>query len=159
MAATLRIALLGTNDGGRALLAKALQNSLPKLQIYSDCALMCLTRSAHGDQNAKTLDSLEFIEVIKRHRQDFDLTLLLCEPSARPGAVDLQLRQWLLQSALPFASIFGSGAAQAASAESAIQHQMAVRSGPMQSSALWHWNCRNCSDAACEHRLFRALLV
>jgi hypothetical protein len=147
----MRVALLGANDASCTTLANALQGTLPALHITTACALMQLAQSA-PPHHATLLKS-----ATARHRQAFDLTLLLAPASDAASALDLRLRDWLQQSALPYASIFGGAAVQTANARDAIQHQAQASQAVPHATSLWHWNCENCSDATCEYRLFSAV--
>ena len=148
----MRVAILGASASTRQTLAAALQQLLPELHINANCALM---RQAE----AHAADSAPWpVHSATKHRQDFALSLLLPPESAHPSNAELRLREWLLQHALPFACVFGSAAQQSANARAAIAHQIAARSAAPEHGSDWHWNCENCSDAACERRLFSTLL-
>ena len=76
-----------------------------------------------------------------------------------PGQHDAQLRQQLSQHAMAYSVVYGSGQARTDCALQAIDfHRRRATARQASGASAWHWNCDNCSDAACEHRLFSALV-
>ena len=82
-------------------------------------------------------------------------------PQVRAG-VDASLRGLLEQAAIGYATVYGSGAQRCANALRSLGAARAA--GPAQppqakaAASPWRWDCDKCSDPACEHRLFGALL-
>ena len=109
---------------------------------------------------------------LQQHRS-YDLTLLmgLDLPRQPPSNVDSnpptasqidgRLRQVLDQAAIPYAVVYGMGQARTDCALQAIAYHRAratrQKTSPASASS-WQWCCDTCSDAACEHRLFTALV-
>ena len=72
---------------------------------------------------------------------------------------DAQIRQQLSQNAMAYTVVYGSGQARTDSALQAIEfHRKTTTTRPAAGANAWHWNCENCSDAACEHRMFSSLV-
>jgi nicotinamide riboside kinase len=76
---------------------------------------------------------------------------------AMRARVDQRLREVLQQYGIAFSTVYGSGAARSQSAFQAIGYALGAPLPDTQRS-LWQWPCEKCSDPACEHRLFSALL-
>ncbi|AMM23306.1 AAA family ATPase [Variovorax sp. PAMC 28711] len=79
--------------------------------------------------------------------------------------VDARVRAALTDARLPFSVIHGLGRERLSNAWNAI-HAIADRSDPVRDTrrsgagnAAWSWPCEKCSDPACEHQLFTALLA
>jgi nicotinamide riboside kinase len=68
--------------------------------------------------------------------------------------IDARLREVLQQEGLAFSMVYGQGAQRLASALAILEPNQSVASSPPRS---WRWLCDKCSDADCEHRLFRDL--
>ena len=137
-----RTALLSASFPGHQELATAIRRKFPGLL----CVEMCAT----------ALDSASLT-------LSFDLRLLLQAPadSAIDDASARQIRMKLIASGLPFSCLYGSATEALQQAESAIR-QYAAQAGQAKDTQpakrhTWHWNCENCSDSDCEHRLFSAL--
>lgn len=72
---------------------------------------------------------------------------------------DAQLRQQLSQNAVAYTVVYGSGQARTDCALQAIDfHRRRTTTRPASGASGWHWSCDNCSDAACERRVFSALV-
>lgn len=69
--------------------------------------------------------------------------------------IDTRLRETLLAHQLPFASVYGQGAERTEAALTAITHTNTKHRAQQGTGQPWVWVCDTCSDAACEHRLFR----
>jgi len=84
--------------------------------------------------------------------------VLLLEGGTAPT---LGLRQTLSTRGLAYASLHGPASAQQEQARSAILHALRAPRHASQTErpGSWQWCCDSCSDAACEHRLFSALLA
>lgn len=76
---------------------------------------------------------------------------------AMRARVDQRLRAVLQQHGIAFSTFYGSGAARSQSALLAIGYALGAPLTDAPSSR-WQWPCEKCSDPACEHRLFSALL-
>lgn len=72
--------------------------------------------------------------------------------------VDMRLRDVLQHNTIAYTLIYGSGTERTHSALQAIEHALRFPSSAAVPSSGWHWNCDTCSDADCEHRLFRRLI-
>ncbi|MDT8991010.1 ATP-binding protein [Curvibacter sp. APW13] len=71
---------------------------------------------------------------------------------------DQRMRDVLVQSGTAFSLVLGQGSARLEAALRIIDRQL-LRS-PSDATAAhtpWKWMCERCSDAQCEHRLFRGL--
>ena len=112
-------------------------------------------------------DTSFYPQALRLHRQ-FSLTLLtgLDLPSAavadgrvQPALFDQRLRQVMDGQAIPYAVVYGRGQDRTDCALQAIAHHSTrAPSRPRSAATPWHWNCDTCSDADCEHRIFRTLL-
>jgi HTH-type transcriptional repressor of NAD biosynthesis genes len=81
-------------------------------------------------------------------------------PAARE-ATDAHLRHALQTAGLSFQTIYGQGPARLHQALAAIGPQLGlalIDTDPNLTVGRVPWRCDNCSDPACEHRLFTALL-
>lgn len=114
-------------------------------------------------------------------QRDIDLTLLMGldlpwqpdglfrdSPAVRE-AIDGQLRQALQGAGLPFTPVYGRGPQRLAQALRAVQNLLGsslgdrlarplVNRDEMLEQGNGRWNCDNCSDPECEHRLFSSLV-
>ena len=74
------------------------------------------------------------------------------------GALDGLLRQAMCQGGIEWRVVYGSGAARLTSALAGLGPLAAgAPSGPV-ARASGPWQCLNCDDAECEHRLFRRIM-
>ncbi len=98
----------------------------------------------------------------------FDLTLLMGLDLPIPPDMPLQqqeqrieydsfLRATLRNMQGPFSTVYGLGEMRSFAAMLAIEHRF-NRQVNNQETGTWVWNCDKCSDAQCEHRLFRGLV-
>lgn len=99
-------------------------------------------------------------------QRGFDLTLLLGldlpwvadglqrDSDAMRHRVDTCLREVLRTQGLAYATVYGLGPDRLASALQAIA-QPSRSSTKHETRKAWSWSCEKCSDAACEHQLFR----
>jgi len=152
----LRIAVLGAHGTGKTALVLELQKS----QAINGLAPSFLVEEAE----------------LLAHQSRYDLALLLgldlpivapapgdTQTAQQQARLDAQLRQALNAHGLPYAVVYGHGAARTANALQAIEHHIsshnaANRRSPRAGGPAWQWCCDNCSDAACEHRLFSELV-
>ncbi len=109
------------------------------------------------------------------HHAVYDLTLVtgldlpwVADGIQRDGAamqrrVDARLREVLQAHGLRYSVVYGQGAQRSACALAAIdQCAQQAAQGPGRQEACqarWQWVCDKCSDAQCEHQLFRRLLA
>lgn len=117
-------------------------------------------------------DTSLYADAIEQHRS-FQLTLLtgldlpwVADGFQRDGPalraqVDQRLRAVLLQEGIAFSTVYGRGEARTEHALGVIEHALrAAQTGtPAADVSNWAWHCASCSDADCEHRLFRAILA
>lgn len=71
--------------------------------------------------------------------------------------IDARLREVLLAHQIPFASVYGQGPQRTEAALTALTHAATKHRAVLEGGQPWVWMCDTCSDAACEHRLFRRL--
>jgi len=86
---------------------------------------------------------------------------LFRDSPAMREATDAALRRELQAAGIGFQTVYGQGEArlqQALRAMSPLLGQALVPQDPSLSEGRVVWNCEKCSDPACEHRLFTALL-
>jgi nicotinamide riboside kinase len=144
MSSPLRIAVLGAAGSGKTQLTQQL-----RAELATSAVLM----------EAPETDAL--LEALTRH---FDFALLMgldlisLPQAAVQRNADEALRAALSQHALPFATVYGTGAARMAHALQAVRFHQSDTAGLPQPASRWRWPCEKCSDPACEHRLFTALL-
>ena len=139
MSGTLRIAVLGAPGTGKTQLVRHLQ-----AEFSSNLMLVDAPRGPW--QNCFDLALLMGLDLHPEHR------------SAAQRQIDQDLRAQLAQQDLPFALVYGCGAARGAHANQAIRFHMRDTPPPLTPSGRWRWPCEKCSDPECEHRLFSALL-
>lgn len=70
---------------------------------------------------------------------------------------DTRLREVLTTHQLTYATVYGQGQHRVDTAMAAVTNYLHRRTQDRESTAMWCWNCDNCSDAACERHLFRRL--
>jgi HTH-type transcriptional regulator, transcriptional repressor of NAD biosynthesis genes len=70
---------------------------------------------------------------------------------------DARLREVLAAHQLTYATVYGQAQQRANAAMAAVTSHLRMHAKDRESSAMWCWNCDNCSDAACERHLFRRL--
>lgn len=86
---------------------------------------------------------------------------LFRESPAVRDAIDALLRQQLQGAGLPFQTVYGQGDARLQHALRAIGRALGrplVSDDPDWDQGRRPWNCDNCSDPGCEHRLFTRLV-
>ena len=144
----MKIAVVGAQGTGKTTLVDALRLALPASADIADC--MVVDKSWSPEQ----------------HRR-YDLTLLMGldlpqqdrGQTPQPTQHDTQLRQVLGSHAIAYAVVYGTGQARTDCALQAIaSHRNQPRSRARPAASAWQWCCDTCSDAACEHRLFTALV-
>ncbi len=107
-------------------------------------------------------------------QKSFDLTLLMGldlpwtpdglfrdSPAVR-DATDTFLRRELQGAGIAFQTVYGHGEARVQQALRAVGSTLGrplVAQDPAWANGLRPWSCDNCSDPACEHRLFTGLLT
>jgi len=140
-----RVALLGGEASGKAMLAAALRQELV----------------LHAPGVDVVIDDIPALAEPGR----YDLTLLLAPDPAdgqRGEAADALLREALQRAGTAFQIVHGHGAVRVQQALRAIGHvigQSLVVDDPALSVGRGRWSCENCSDPECEHRLFTGLLA
>ena len=79
------------------------------------------------------------------------------------AAADLDLRQTLSQTRLPYSVVYGLGAVRLHNALNALHISLSgsalPETGASDRQRPWVWVCDTCSDPSCEHRLLTALLA
>lgn len=148
----MRIAVVGAPGTGKTSLVTALRRALG---LGAGSSLRDTVDECVALERA---DGYNFVLLMG---QDLPLTARshgTAEASA-PGHQDARLRQQLSQHALAYAVVYGSGQARTDCALQAIDfHRRRATARQASGASAWHWNCENCSDAACEHRLFSSLM-
>ena len=145
----MKIAIVGAQSTGKTTLVGALRLAL---QSYADADVAECTVAKSW--------------TVQQHRR-YDLTLLMGmdlprqdrDQSPQRTQHDSQLRQILSSHAITYAVVYGTGQARTDCAMQAVAHhrsQFPSRAKP--ATSAWQWCCDTCSDAACEHRLFTALV-
>lgn len=109
-------------------------------------------------------------EFAQAHQRQYDLTLLTgldlpwVADAQRDGPhvrepVDALVRAALQRAGVAYRVVYGQGADRLANVLLAVDAQQGLTaSGPRASLQTRPWACDKCSDPACEHRLFTALL-
>ncbi len=159
-----RVAVLGAPGTGKTRLATELLAALSSRPVGAAAILVtddppwaAVLPAADGEKEAS---------------RGFDQVLLMgldlpAPNDARPAqdSADLQLRQALAKTHLPYTVVYGTGAARLANALGAL-HGLAGCSNPQAPSASgaqarrpWVWACDTCSDPDCERRLLSDLLA
>lgn len=144
----MKIAIVGAQCTGKTTLANALRLAL---QADADVAEPTLTEKW----------------TVEQHRR-YDLTLLMGldlprqpdrDQSPKTAQYDSHLRKVLDHHAMAYAVVYGTGQARTDCALQAIAyHRNQSPSRPRPVGSAWQWCCDTCSDAACEHLLFTALV-
>jgi HTH-type transcriptional repressor of NAD biosynthesis genes len=106
-----------------------------------------------------------------QHQRRYALTLLcgtdlpwVADGLQRDGEAarlqfDARLREVLTQQRIAFCTVLGVGEARLQSAlRNFDAHVLRQPCAGLDTQAPWRWQCERCSDAACEHRLFRKLV-
>jgi ATPase subunit of ABC transporter with duplicated ATPase domains len=153
----MKIAVVGAQGTGKTTLVHAL-----RLALHADA-----DADADVDVDVDVAESpVTENWALKQHRR-YDLTLLMGldlawqdrDQSPQPAQHDAHLRQVLDSHAIAYAVVYGTGQARTDCALQAIAFQRTQsRSRPRPAASVWQWCCDTCSDAACEHRLFTALV-
>ena len=154
----MKIAVLGASGTGKTSMVAAL-----RLALLSDTSL-AVAFSVNEIAALEPADPYDFILLMgldlppKIQASDSRKTSASTTALA-PEQTDAQLRQLLDQTAAAYTVVYGSGQARTDCALQAIDFQRKrTATRPASSETAWHWNCENCSDAACEHRLFSSLV-
>lgn len=171
-----RVAILGAGQTGKTWLAKALAPTLEHLApgwAIADTTPLLNAALAEQRFNDHTLYPMALAQ-----QAQFDFTLLmgldgawLREPNcpqdaAKRSLTDTLLRQALNRAGLAFQVVYGQGlqrlnnallalglpSQDLAALEMREQAQFAIHQGRTV------WQCNDCSDPECEHRLFTGLL-
>ena len=147
----MKIAIVGAQSTGKTTLVDALRLALrADADTPADIAECTVTENW----------------TVQQHRR-YDLTLLMGldllrqdpDQSQQPTQHDSQLRQLLSSHAIAYAVVYGTGQARTDCALQAIAHHRSQPNARLRPAAsAWQWCCDTCSDAACEHRLFTALV-
>lgn len=142
----MKIAVVGAPGTGKSSLVQALRSALLANADTAECSV---TEDWAPEQ----------------HRS-FDLTLLMGLDLSSTGSaaaptlqLDAGLRHTLDKQAIAYAVVYGTGQARNECALEAIAyHREQTRTRRKRPTSDWQWCCDTCSDAACEHRLFTALV-
>ncbi|MDP3670678.1 MAG: hypothetical protein Q8R69_13410 [Telluria sp.] len=141
----MKIAVVGAPGTGKSSLVHALRSALLANADTAECSV--------------TEDW-----VPEQHRAN-DLTLLMgldLSPSSGSAStlqLDAGLRHTLDKQAIAYAVVYGTGQARYECALQAIAyHRVQLQTRRKRPTSDWRWCCDTCSDAACEHRLFTALV-
>ena len=145
----MKIAIVGAKSTGKTTLVDALRLAL---QEYADADVVeCTVNESWAVQQHRRYD-LTLLMGMDLPRQDRDI-------SPEAAQHDFQLRQILSSHAMTYAVVYGTGQARTDCALRAVAyHRSQLPSRAKPAASAWQWCCDNCSDAACEHRLFTALV-
>ena len=156
----LQIMLLGAAGTGKTRLAADLRTAL--LSHESAAAGLLITDSP-------ALASLSLIPGKREPPAHAHLLLMGLDLPARRGvqlsqaAADLDLRQNLSQSRLPYSVVYGLGAVRLHNALDALRLSLSgnvlPQAGTSDRQRPWVWACDSCSDPGCERRLLSVLLA
>jgi hypothetical protein len=164
----LRIAVLGAPRTGKTRLATELALALAQrpVSVTEGAALL----AALTDPGRPPPTREEISVLAQAHGRQYPLTLLLGLDLLPPAearaseAVDMTLRAALAGAGLAYKVIYGRGAQRLENALLAIEGTGAAASDARLAAQYGlqggrvAWRCENCSDPACEHRLFTGLL-
>jgi len=161
-----RVAVLGARQTGKTWLAQQLMHALSGRGITVTDGAPLL--AAIEDEPLLHPDALAAL--VLSHRQQYDLTLLLgldlpcVQPAPSRESVDAALRAALGDAGVTYKVIYGSDAQRLENARLALEGPLATppasRTGAqfgLQGGRV-AWQCGNCSDPDCEHRMFTRLL-
>lgn len=171
----MNIAIVGAQGTGKSALARALHNvdrpdGMP--DGFNATEAHALQQAVSHDLRFQ--DPSHYPQSLEHHR-NYGLTLVmgLDLPFASPPALsvedlpparfDARLRQVLNGHGVQFTVVYGRGQDRTDCALQAITHhtrrtQSRPPRTPHAGHTVWQWNCETCSDAACEHLMFSALL-
>jgi HTH-type transcriptional regulator, transcriptional repressor of NAD biosynthesis genes len=153
-------------EQNRRIVAAAAQPGVDVV-VADTTALVVAAYSAHY------FDDASLFPAALAQQREFGLTLLMgldlpWEPdglfrdsAAVRKALDALLRRELQAAQLPFHTVYGQGAARLQMALRTVGARLGrvlVASEPEWGNGRVTWNCENCSDPACEHRLFSRLV-
>lgn len=155
------IALLGAPHTGVEALAQALQQQITPGTVHIALHHPHLTHTPTTLQAASEAVALTLLMGLDQP----------CPAEERTAqeACDTRLRAALAAAAIPYRVVYGTGEQRTRNALIAIQN-IAPQAYSTSARAAWEtentpgaarlraWNCEKCSDPACEHRLFTALV-
>ncbi|MEO7105237.1 MAG: hypothetical protein ABIZ09_02590 [Rhodoferax sp.] len=146
----MKIALVGARGTGKSTLATALQGTFQtQTQAFACTVVDQLSQEPYRSYDLVLLMGLDLPSALDPdHRQMVEKT-------------DHQLRQFMDTHVIPYAVVYGSGQARVDHAFQTIEYhrsRAANRRSLARKASEWQWCCDTCSDAACEHRLFTALV-
>lgn len=140
----MKIAVVGAPGTGRTTLVQALRLALAADADIAECSVS--EDWAPGQPCNSDLTLLMGNDLPQRERE----TTLQS---------DAHLRHTLNSQSIPYAVVYGSSQARTDCALQAIAyHRQQARTRPRRAASDWQWCCDTCSDAACEHRMFTALV-
>nr|WP_295770258.1 hypothetical protein [Rhodoferax sp.] len=143
----MKIAIVGAQGTGKTSLVDALRRALQADANVVECTT---TESWSVEQHRRC--DMTLLMGLDLPRQDRD-------QSPQPAQYDFQLRQVLSSHAIAYSVVYGTGQARTDCALQAIAyHRNPSSSRSRPTASPWQWCCDSCSDAACEHRLFTALV-
>ncbi len=160
---------MGAAGTGKSSLAEALKETLCIGNAPDTCEVVVATPLIDAlTRDLSFQDTSYYAQALVQHRQ-YALTLLtgldLQLPTAalhapsNASVFDDRMRQLLDKHSVSYAVVYGTGTQRVESALQAITHYLTNASDkPATSRGKWHWNCDTCSDAVCEHQLFRQLV-
>jgi len=148
----MKIAVMGAAGTGKSSLVTALRLAL---STDIELAVACSVTESAAPEQADHFDLILLMGLdLPPHATTHDSRNAL-----PPAQRDADLRQLLNQTARAYTVVYGSGQARTDCALQAIDyHRRRTAAQPAAASTGWHWNCENCSDAACENRLFSSLV-
>lgn len=160
---------MGAAGTEKSSLAEALTQAVCKGDAPNTCDVVVATPLIQAlTRDLSFQDTSFYAQALVQHRQ-YALTLLtgldLQPPTAglhtpsNASMFDDRMRQLLDNHAICYTVVYGTGSQRVDAALQAITHYLTNASDkPATSRGKWHWNCDTCSDAVCEHQLFRQLV-
>jgi GTPase SAR1 family protein len=144
-----RVAILGAGGTGKTTLVTELANALarqnrePSNQALANAPAWQVTELSSDGLDASPRPHLILL-------MGLDLTSTNCHRAEQ----DASIRSALALAGINYHVIYGTGASRLAQALVALSVASTV---PIERST-WVWQCDNCSDPACEHKLLTGLL-
>ncbi len=167
-----KIAILGAQGTGKSWFASALFEALA--DRAADFLLLDTTAFTRAIEHELLFGDADAdpATLAHPHKPDLDKSLNLVmgldwpwvaddsgmDGLLRRSQVDARLRQVMQAAQLNYVVIYGQGTARTECALRAMAHHTDLPLHQTKPTSPWQWACDNCSDGACEHRMFTGLL-